>query len=580
MAFGSITWNGTGVIANCDGLSDSVGGTWAELGGGGISYNTDQYLTGAGSIGHVYASKSGFGYYTTNTTYDFGISGTEEGQFIYIWINISSSSAFDTLANNGFSFVVGTDTSNYRTYKLAGSGIGENNGWSTGWKLFVFDPTVAGSIADTGTFNLSTINMIGLWMDTIVSVRADTIFIDQVAIAKGLRVKDGIGTMDDIVTYCAKTLGTRAWGVFQYKGRFFYSAGSLTVGDNTTATANAELTSGGSIVGYEISEFYHDTNGWSLTHPIDYNKIILEKNASYTTDYTATNTGLFGSIDATLSITNETGSTLNYSGGSFEELSATIMNSDQNITNAILTDCSTRSINGGIFDNNTVNTSDTITASASGSFSGNNIYKSIGTISVITADLAYSDNNNFTSDGSNHAIELTSIGDGTMDWNCSTNDYDTGATGSPITPTSTGNEDIYITATSASDITISVATGSTIPSVRVAASYTGSINVVAGQVTTTITVRDKQTKAVIQNARVYIYAGSGGGLTEGTIIINKVLTDINGQVSDTRSLSSDQPILGRARYASISPYYKTEPVGATISSSNGLALTLYMISDD
>jgi len=54
---------------------------------------------------------------------------------------------------------------------------------------------------------------------------------------------------------------------------------------------------------------------------------------------------------------------------------------------------------------------------------------------------------------------------------------------------------------------------------------------------------------------------------------------VNGQVSDTRSLSSDQPILGRARYASVEPYYKTEPVGATVSSSSGLDLTLYMIGD-
>ena len=530
MAFGSITWNGTGVIANCDGLSDSIGGTWAELGGGGISYNTDQYLTGSGSIGHVYASKSGFGYYTTNTTYDFSASGTEENQFIYIWINISSSSAFDTLANNGFSFVVGTDTSNYRTYKLAGSGTGENNGWSTGWKLFVFDPTVAGSIADTGTFNLATINMIGLWMDTIVSVRADTIFIDQVAIAKGLRVKDGTGTMDDIVTYCAKTLGTRAWGVFQYKTDFYYSAGSLTVGDNTTATSNVALTSSGSIIGYEISEFYHDTNGWSLTHPSDYNKIILEKNTSYTTDYTATNTGLFGNTDATLNITNESGATLNYIGGSFNRLSAITMTSDQDIQNAVLTDCSTRSINGGVFDNNTVNTSDTITMSATGSFSGNIIYKSIGAVSVLTADLAYVDNGTFISDGSNHAVELTSIGDGSMDWNCVTTDYDTGATGSPVTPTNTGNEDIYVSATTGT-ISISVASGATTPSIKSAGA---TVNVIAGLLPITFTVKSKSTGLGIPDAHVMMQrkdtkATITSGVTNGDgIYTDSVAASYNG----------------------------------------------------
>ena len=364
MAFGRIEWDGRGVIANCDGLVDSIGGTWAELGGGGISYNTDQYLTGAGSIGHVYASKSGFGYYTTNATYDFSGGGAEEGQFIYIWINISSSSAFDVLANNGFSFVVGTDTNNYRTYKLAGSGVGENNGWSTGWKLFVFDPTIAGSIADVGTFNLATINMVGLWMDTIVSVRADTIFIDQVAIAKGLRAVDGTGSLDELVTYCAKTLSSRAWGVLQYKGRFFYSAGNLTIGDNVGQTLDTTLTSSGAIVGYETSEFYHDTNGWILTHPSTYNNITLEKHASFLTHYQADNTSLFGHTDAPLRMTTEAGATYTATGGGFEGLSATTLDSDQNISNAVITACKALSPNGALMTNCSIgSTTETVTGS-------------------------------------------------------------------------------------------------------------------------------------------------------------------------------------------------------------------------
>ena len=79
MAFNSIAWNGIGTVSYCDGLSDSAGGTWAELGGGTISYNTDQAITGAGSIGNTYASKDGFGYYTASTSYDFTPGGTGTG---------------------------------------------------------------------------------------------------------------------------------------------------------------------------------------------------------------------------------------------------------------------------------------------------------------------------------------------------------------------------------------------------------------------------------------------------------------------------------------------------------------------
>ena len=83
MAFTSILWNGIGVIADCNSLTDAQGGNWAELGGGGISANTDNPLVPPASIGHVYASKSGYGYYTTPATYNFGAGGNAEGQYIY-----------------------------------------------------------------------------------------------------------------------------------------------------------------------------------------------------------------------------------------------------------------------------------------------------------------------------------------------------------------------------------------------------------------------------------------------------------------------------------------------------------------
>ncbi|MCD6434848.1 MAG: hypothetical protein J7L15_00440, partial [Clostridiales bacterium] len=126
------------------------------------------------------------------------------------------------------------------------------------------------------------------------------------------------------------------------------------------------------------------------------------------------------------------------------------------------------------------NTSD---AANSNTFNGTS-----GITSVSCSDLSYISSCVFNSVGSNHGVELTSIGSGTMTWNTVTADFDTGTTGSPVTPTSTGNEDIYITATSSSDITINVATGATIPSIRVSASFTGVVNVVAGLVDFTFTI--------------------------------------------------------------------------------------------
>jgi hypothetical protein len=257
----TIGLNGLGIIANCDGDTDSAGGTWAESGGGTVGTNPDEYLFGSSSIGSQYASKSGFTYFTSNTIMDFTpVTGAQAGQFIYIWVNISAGGALDILANNGLSIIIGSDTSNYRTYKIAGSD--DTNGWSGGWKLFVIDPTIAGSIADVGTFNLATIDTIGIWIDTIVSVRADSMWIDQIAVADGIRVTGTSTTAwQDVVDYCTDYTN-RAWGIFQEREGVFYSYGKTYIGD-TGQTAITSFKDSGKVIQFGDSEFWNGS-AWAL----------------------------------------------------------------------------------------------------------------------------------------------------------------------------------------------------------------------------------------------------------------------------------------------------------------------------
>ena len=529
MAFSTIELDGFGLFAACDGITDSAGGTWAELGGGACTYEVTNPYVGAGSIGHEYASKSGFGYFQSSSILDFTPgTGAQAGELIYPIISIASSTAFDTLANNGFSFVVGTDTSSYRTYKLVGNDA--NNGWSSGWKAFAIDPTQPGSIADVGTFDLANIQMIGLWMDTIVSVRAPTIFIDYVTVAKGIKVT-GTGTLRELINHCTDTT-LRAWPILQEREDIAYCYGKITAGDNVNAAVNTVFTDDGEVVKFSKTEFYHDTNGWSLTHPSTLNQVTAEKHASYTTSYVTENTNLLGDSLANIGMSNDIGAIIDASGGQFKLLGPVIMNSDQTIKNAVLTDCSTRSINGGTFDNNTVNSSDTITASATGSFTGNTINKSVGAASVVAADLAHAPYNTFISDGSNHAVELTAV-TASMNWSGDTTDYEAGVTGSPITPTNTGNEDIYITATSSADITINVAAGASIPSIRVAGTFTGAVNVVAGLVTADWTVSPS-----ITGFEYALYTVTAIGSLEGASEVQHVEATVSDSFSYTYTYSA------------------------------------------
>ncbi len=112
----------------------------------------------------------------------------------------------------------------------------------------------------------------------------------------------------------------------------------------------------------------------------------------------------------------------------------------------------------------------------------------------------------------------------------------------------------------------------------VAAPWTASIAVVE-VVDLTITVLDASTLLPVENAVVYGIAGATGPLTQGTVIIDKLLTNASGVVTQTFDYSADQSITGRVRRGSTSPLYKTGPFSSTITST-GLVLTVLLIPDE
>lgn len=89
---------------------------------------------------------------------------------------------------------------------------------------------------------------------------------------------------------------------------------------------------------------------------------------------------------------------------------------------------------------------------------------------------------------------------------------------------------------------------------------------------------------VSTNAYDFTVAGSPTTPATGTILATTAiisgLTDVNGEISDTRTYSSDQDLGGRVRKSTGSPYYKTGAIVGTISSTNGLDLTIVMLSDE
>ncbi len=90
----------------------------------------------------------------------------------------------------------------------------------------------------------------------------------------------------------------------------------------------------------------------------------------------------------------------------------------------------------------------------------------------------------------------------------------------------------------------------------------------------------KQITKIDDDSYSYTVANSP---TTGTIVATAViifgLTDANGDISDSRSYSSDQDFTGRIRKSS-DPYFKNSPLSGTIDSTNGLPLTVGLIPDE
>lgn len=177
---------------------------------------------------------------------------------------------------------------------------------------------------------------------------------------------------------------------------------------------------------------------------------------------------------------------------------------------------------------------------------------------VIASVIPELSNCDFVGEATNkHALELVTIPaaitwDSTFDSN-----FASGSTGADVAGTSNGDEVIYFNPPAANSVncTITVSAGAPTPSIRKGANYTGTVEVLAGLVTTTITVVDIDDQSPIEGANVYLTAAAGGPLTEGTVIIDaSTVTNSSGVVTDTRSLVSDQPVTGRVRKATSLPY--------------------------
>ena len=580
----SVAWDGNGRQFTANNGSDSVTVVkYAGSGGSPSAAAADGSIEGSTAI-TVQVSKQGVALFVAVPS-ALNFSTTESGQLIYVWGNFLAASLLNTQAANGFGICLSSGTptaSNYSLFTYYGS-----DNYAGGWVRMILDPTKTRS-GGAGTLNTSNITHIGVFADVGgTTARFDNLILDACDVGNGLIITgtSTLGLFNELLTNEA----TQRYGVVRSlndSNSAVEIAGTLTLGD-TSATASTITDEDSKIFaaepiyyqGAEVNAVPNTfaainvvggsgTNSLSLGQPVSTtggrNGISIVGNDSYT----------FG-----IDFSDGNVETGNWYGCSFENLtgSLTFDAASHNFKGNSISGCAGFTFVTGseAVDCAFVNSAQII-LSGTAALTSCVITESSAASAVTTTELENLSNCSFTKGATGHAVELTSIGDGSMNWDCSLSGYDTGSTGSPITPTSTGDEAIFVNVGSGT-LTINVQDGASIPSIRSAGA---TVNVVAGQRTFTITVKDIDTDAALQNARVYVTAAAGGGLAEGTVIIDKVLTNASGQVSDTRSYSGNQPYVGNIRLASLGTYYKATSISGTISSSADTSINVSLIPDD
>ncbi len=516
--------------------------------GDGAAIETDWYLQGNACASDENNNKTGVGH---SIGYDNGANVTyTSGDCFFAWMMSQGPNAIDTYANGGYRLLFGSATGTFGAWNIGGSDMPPNP--YGGWVNVVADPTVT---VDSGTQpTTSTLRYFGVGFNFVSGIgKGRPVNADAMRFGRGqLSVINGeagnYGTFSGMAT--ANDATTARWGLFQEISGGYLWKGLMSLG-TTTAVDFRDAN-----VNIAIADTPKVTSG--------FNKVEIN-NSSSNVEWTA--------ISITAPSSSVHGSIV--SKGTFE----VVDNATVDMTNCTFTDMNTFTFNGGTNANTVSGTTFRRCAVVTGggasftSCTWDSASVTSPSAAVIVSDLADLDSCNFTRGTSGHAVELTGVGSGSMTWDSTLSGYatSTGGTGT----SSAGNEAIYITATSSTNLTINVSGGGTIPSIRVAGSYTGTVNVVAGAVTVRVTAVTT-TGTPVQNARVYLKKNVGGA-----VVLNG-LTNASGVVEDTAyTYTADEGVNGWVRKSSAAdnPKYKSAPVAGTITST-GFSTSGVMIPDE
>ena len=422
---------------NLDTLADAESTTgWF---GASVGLDNEVFIQGSNSIGGEFRSDLQTQGYA-NASAPSGVGKTFRG-----WWNFTFVSFLDTEANGGMEFFMGDGARQFKT--VAGSDT-----YAGGWFYVV---------ASTGQFTSLTAANIDEWgfrfNRTSQPRKLRNMYTDYFIYMDGYSITGG--TSGDPVTLAdvATTDRSNSYGVVQNVDGAFFCTGELQVGSGATAT---DFDMDGNVLIFTEQDV--DANLYEFRARGSGLNIELKNSLFQSTGFSSDNTRFnFDLNDANITLSN--------SNCALQRANTVAFNSNQTINGWSFTNCNAVTTNGATLDACTFTNTNAVAA-------------------CNVSNLDQVDGCTFIGNNSSHAVQLTQVPSNgvTMQWNCTADSSYT--SGLPATVTTTNTDaHIFVTDTTSNNLTISVSAGATVPSVRLGAGYTGTVTVVSGQATLTIT---------------------------------------------------------------------------------------------
>ena len=589
---------------------------WTAIGTGGAGLNapeTDYYIQGNNCI-----TKNAFASSTKGFIYDSGSdqggSGTD-GAYV-CWLTHTAPNSLAVRTSGGMQFLIGSSSSAYRQFYVGGSDTLTFQGWKF---IAVSETATADNTTGSPTAGVEQ-SFGGLWnlpsggptkgapnaMDAIRFGRCDII------IELGDATPNGPATFDGVLTNLETASNRYGMLAQREAGGAFENSGLVQFGSSTNAVLFDD--SDKTILLREHPHVTSNFNTWEV------------QNASSTVNFTRITVQALGTTSPGRWVTTDN-ATMTWTACSFIDMGVFGFNTNATINGCLFLRCAAVTHGGADMSNSSVSDPN-VTANNS------------GLIYNVAADPdGEMDNMEFTMGStSTHAIEFGTSSPTTMTLrgcdfsgygstnNANDSTFHFKRTAGSVTlnlVSCTGNASYRTdgaTITIVQDpVTTTVkavdTTGTAVSGARVlleASDGTGplpfndsvSITQTGGTATVSHTAHgfstnqyvvirganeegyNKVAQVTVSDANTYTYSVASGlsspatGSPVATGVLVYGTTSGTGEVSDTRTLSTAQPVDGWVRKSTSSPLYKTSLLTGTVSATAGASFTAVMISDE